>query len=298
LLIRIIIDFNGHDYCYLRCFPKDDCVLKNEPCFEQDKCAVSWHADSTLHHFSSIGVYQFIDDEVVVDDVDDSDDDDIHDGNNDGVNDDDQWRLALRVWYDAEGPNASKAISSRSHEMRTMMEQIKNNNNNNNSKAQSSSSSSSSRGSSSSSSSSINIKDNIIDENKYNRCDDRKDYNQKKKTNKKRKIDYGDDDKNKCDNVMNIGIINDNLHDNNHHHHNDNNNRLNINSDDDDDDDDNSNKVSVPMIAPSLAVPLPHKCCYFLLDDFNHHHQHAVLAGNVFIFFYLSIYLYYYKYSC
>ena len=267
-MIHIIIDFNGYDYCDFRCFPKDDCVLKSEPCFEQDKCAVSWHADSTLHHFSSIGVYQFIDDEVVVDDVDDDD------GNNDGVNDDDQWRLALRVWYDAEGPNASKAISSRSHEMRTMMELMKNNNNNNNSKAQSSSSSSSS------SSSCSNIKDNIIDENKYNKCDDRKDYNQKKKTNKKRKIDYGDDDKN-------IGIINDNLHDNNHH--NDDNNRLNINSDDDDDD--NSNKVSVPMIAPSLAVPLPHNCCYFLLDDFNHHHQHAVLAGSVFLFF-LSLFIY------
>lgn len=28
-------------------------------------------------------------------------------------------------------------------------------------------------------------------------------------------------------------------------------------------------------IAPALAVPLPSGACYFLLDDFNHHHQHS-----------------------
>lgn len=32
---------------------------------------------------------------------------------------DESWRLALRVWYDAEGPNASKAITSRAGEMQT-----------------------------------------------------------------------------------------------------------------------------------------------------------------------------------
>jgi len=32
---------------------------------------------------------------------------------------DDSWRLALRLWYDAEGPNASKAITSRAGEMQT-----------------------------------------------------------------------------------------------------------------------------------------------------------------------------------
>jgi hypothetical protein len=31
---------------------------------------------------------------------------------------------------------------------------------------------------------------------------------------------------------------------------------------------------------PPLAVPLPNKASYYLLDDFNHHHQHSVLAGK------------------
>lgn len=35
-------------------------------------------------------------------------------------------------------------------------------------------------------------------------------------------------------------------------------------------------------LAPALAVPLPSGSCYFLLDDFNHHHQHSVLAGNTY----------------
>lgn len=32
--------------------------------------------------------------------------------------------------------------------------------------------------------------------------------------------------------------------------------------------------------APLVAVALPSRSAYFLLDDFNHHHQHAVLAGQ------------------
>ncbi|CAM9870026.1 unnamed protein product, partial [Choristocarpus tenellus] len=32
--------------------------------------------------------------------------------------------------------------------------------------------------------------------------------------------------------------------------------------------------------APPVAVSLPSRSSYFLLDDFNHHHQHAVLAGD------------------
>ncbi|CAN0444241.1 unnamed protein product, partial [Hapterophycus canaliculatus] len=32
--------------------------------------------------------------------------------------------------------------------------------------------------------------------------------------------------------------------------------------------------------APAVAVALPSRSAYFLLDDFNHHHQHAVLAGQ------------------
>jgi hypothetical protein len=26
---------------------------------------------------------------------------------------------------------------------------------------------------------------------------------------------------------------------------------------------------------PAVAMPLPKECCYYMLDDFNHHHQHA-----------------------
>jgi len=33
-------------------------------------------------------------------------------------------------------------------------------------------------------------------------------------------------------------------------------------------------------LVPPIAVPLPSGHSYFLLDDFNHHHQHSVLAGE------------------
>ncbi len=31
---------------------------------------------------------------------------------------------------------------------------------------------------------------------------------------------------------------------------------------------------------PALSVPLPSGTCYYLLDDFNHQHEHAVIAGS------------------
>lgn len=38
---------------------------------------------------------------------------------------------------------------------------------------------------------------------------------------------------------------------------------------------------SIPEItAPPIAISMPPEGCYYLLDDFNHHHQHAVLAGS------------------
>jgi len=50
-------------------------------------------------------------------------------------------------------------------------------------------------------------------------------------------------------------------------------------------------------IAPALAVPLPSGACYFLLDDFNHHHQHSgklclipILPHNVNYIFVFSTY--------
>ena len=33
-------------------------------------------------------------------------------------------------------------------------------------------------------------------------------------------------------------------------------------------------------LVPPVCVPLPSGSCYFLLDDFNHHHQHAVVPGS------------------
>lgn len=71
-----------------RCFPKDskEVRLKCEACFEQEKCTVSWHADSSLEHYSSIAVYH---------------------ATKGGVQDE-SWRVALRVSPHAEGPTAGK----------------------------------------------------------------------------------------------------------------------------------------------------------------------------------------------
>ena len=198
-----------------RCFPEDQCILKNEPGFEKDKCTVSWHADSTLDHFSTIGVYHCtsplpctattsaapcntapskssrgakgsknkLTSTLGKRDAPEEDVSNEETGIEEGVAEeidvvtekkgeiekvvaparksdepDLSWRLALRVWYDAEGPNATKAITSRAGEMQT---------------------------------------------------------------------------------------------------------------------------AAGSKIAPALAVPLPSGACYFLLDDFNHHHQHS---GKLYIY--------------
>jgi len=44
-----------------KCFPETAAQLKQEPLFKQQKATVSWHADSTLEHFSSIAVYHSTD---------------------------------------------------------------------------------------------------------------------------------------------------------------------------------------------------------------------------------------------
>lgn len=49
-------------------------------------CSVSWHADSCLEHYSTIGVYHTTDPETEPPD----------------------WRIALRVEHDAEGPTGGK----------------------------------------------------------------------------------------------------------------------------------------------------------------------------------------------
>ena len=157
--------------------------MKYEPGFEADKCSVSWHADSTLEHFSTIGVYHCTSKTTAVpiptiterprksgksgrpgksenhpknsekseksensensenpenpenfyENIESSEDkNETLDRQNDGDKvgdkggldevsgedeDDQSWRIALRVWYDAEGPNATRALSSRAGEM-------------------------------------------------------------------------------------------------------------------------------------------------------------------------------------
>jgi alpha-ketoglutarate-dependent dioxygenase FTO len=111
-----------------RCFPDGNVVkLKDEPLFRNEKCTVSWHADSSLEHYSSIAVYHCTypqqkkaevkaskeatsgkdqkinaanaENKGKIDNSQDvSENDDI----------DKSWRLALKVHNDAEGPNAGK----------------------------------------------------------------------------------------------------------------------------------------------------------------------------------------------
>jgi len=115
-----------------RCYPDKTSELypkmKLEPTFNQEKVTVSWHADSTLEHFSSIAVYQ-------------------HTKEEEKTKEEDYWKLALRVCPNAEGPLQGKGIT-------------------------------------------------------------------------------------------------------------------------------------VEVSAPPLSIPLPNNACYYLLDEFNHHHQHSVLAGK------------------
>lgn len=107
---------------------------KVEPTFRQEQCSVSWHADSSLEHFSSIAVY--------------------HTTAALPPGQPPDWRIALRVAHDAEGPTAGKLKRAKP-------------------------------------------------------------------------VDAPDE-----------------------------------------------------QVAPAVAVPLPSDSMYYLLDDFNHHHQHAVLTGD------------------
>ena len=83
--------------------------LKLEPTQKKDKCSVSWHADSSLEHYSSIGVYQTI--------ISDNDKDrkDLKKKSTDEAQKQmrenelaKRWSVALRVAHDSEGPAASR----------------------------------------------------------------------------------------------------------------------------------------------------------------------------------------------
>lgn len=87
--------------------------LKLEPTQKKHKCSVSWHADSSLEHYSSIGVYQTI--------ISDSDNNEKKMELKRKSVDEEQkqklrrenelakrWAVALRVAHDSEGPAASR----------------------------------------------------------------------------------------------------------------------------------------------------------------------------------------------
>lgn len=133
-----------------RCYERNNSTikLKDEPLFKKEKCTISWHADSTLEHFSSIAVYHCLKKKEI------STEGSVPSFHKERPLEND-WRIALRVLHHAEGPTSGKLKKS------------------------------------------------------WNPEDE-----------------------------------------------------------------------SVNNSSPPVSIPLPDKWSYFLLDDFNHHHQHAVLAGS------------------
>jgi hypothetical protein len=92
-----------------RCYPLNSEVkMKLEPTFNKEKCTVSWHADSTLEHYSSIAVYHLTrpiktkKTEKILKNKTKSDE------ISENILDDDSWRISLRVCHNAEGPKAGK----------------------------------------------------------------------------------------------------------------------------------------------------------------------------------------------
>ena len=131
---------------YFRCFPSGHLELKKEPMFGLDDCTVSWHADSSLEHFSSIAVYH-----TTIE---------TPDSRRSGGS---PWRVAMRLRYDSEGPHSAAKFALKSSTPPT-----------------------------------------TTDEDIHPEMNE----------------------------------------------------------------------------TPAVAVALPNKSCYYMLDDFNHHHQHAVLVGD------------------
>lgn len=125
-----------------RCYPESEIKLKLEPCFGQDKCTVSWHADSSLEHYSTIAVYHVSlpinsppsitapDNTNTTTSTTTNPTSNNQEGNkkknkksknsnnsnerqnqnqNQNENSETPWKIALRVWPDAEGPTAGKS---------------------------------------------------------------------------------------------------------------------------------------------------------------------------------------------
>ena len=85
--------------------------LKREPSMGDGRCSVSWHADSSLEHFSSIGVYHTILSQDKVDNFLQKKGAECKNETKRGNNHDDssdRWSVALRVAHNSEGPESSK----------------------------------------------------------------------------------------------------------------------------------------------------------------------------------------------
>jgi alpha-ketoglutarate-dependent dioxygenase FTO len=87
-----------------RCFPDGEIKLKDEPLFSKEKCTVSWHADSTLEHYSSIAVYHCT--REISTGVNKQKIETIPEINE--LNPTGCWRVALRLFNNAEGPLSNK----------------------------------------------------------------------------------------------------------------------------------------------------------------------------------------------
>lgn len=101
-----------------RCFPVGGLKLKDEPMFEKEKMSVSWHADSSLEHYSSITVYHFTKPTKLSTNKKAKTDIETDDKSlviNTNINSfDESWKLALKVLNNAEGPNSQKLKPSSS----------------------------------------------------------------------------------------------------------------------------------------------------------------------------------------
>ena len=80
--------------------------LKKEPTMGDGRCSVSWHADSSLEHYSSIAVYHTIMDENYVSQRKTDDNRDAIKAKKKNAHAD-RWSVALRVAHDSEGPGSS-----------------------------------------------------------------------------------------------------------------------------------------------------------------------------------------------
>jgi mRNA N6-methyladenine demethylase len=110
---------------FLSCYPESEIKLKTEPCFGRERCTVSWHADSSLEHFSSIAVYHVTvatpcpstspapipqhDKKRKDKKPRPSSGDQAGTATGEGEG---GWKIALRVWPDAEGPTVGKAAKN------------------------------------------------------------------------------------------------------------------------------------------------------------------------------------------